>query len=145
MKSIIGRSIGVLLGVALMAHSVLAGPFHTKIITATDEPLTLTIAQNVFLRIRNFTQEGGVTRATVMVTIGNQTVNILSASQIDANSIGTAPEVLNRVVIAGPATVTVNPVVGATLAITYQKMREGEPQATPAPTATPTATPTPTP
>ena len=92
MKSIIGRSIGVLLGVALMAHSVLAGPFHTKIITATDEPLTLTIAQNVFLRIRNFTQEGGVTRATVMVTIGNQTVNILSASQIDANSIDTRQE-----------------------------------------------------
>jgi len=130
---------------AWVANPAFAGPFHTKIITATDEPLTLTIAQNVFLRIRNFTQQGGALRGAVMVTIGNQTADVLVATQIDTDSVGTPPEVINRVVIAGPATVTVTPVVGATLAITYQKMREGEPVATPAPTATPTVTPTPTP
>lgn len=145
MKLLVGCSLAILVSVVLIAHSALAGPFHTRIITASDEPLTLSIAQNVFLRIRNFTQEGGITRGAVMVTIGDQTANVLSASQINTNSIATAPEVLNRVVIAGPAIVTVNPVVGATLAITYQKVREGAPEATPAPTATPSATPTPTP
>jgi hypothetical protein len=60
------------------------------------------------------------------------------------------PEIINRVVIAGPATVTINPVANATLTITYRKLREGAPitptpAATPTPTATPTATPTPTP
>ena len=146
MKSLVAGSVTLLVCLAFIVHSVWAGPYHTKIIPSTGEPLTLTIAQNVFLRIRNFTQEGGVTRGTVMVTIGDETVNILNATQISNNSnVATPPEVMNRVVIAGPAIVTINPVVGANLAITYQKVREGAPLATPAPTATPTATPTPTP
>jgi hypothetical protein len=79
-----------------------------------------------------------------MATVDDQTVNVLSASQVSGTSLATAPEVINRVVIAGPAIVTVNPVAGAVLTITYQKVREGAPLATPSPTATATATPTPT-
>jgi hypothetical protein len=86
-----------------------------------------------------------------MVTIDNRSANVLTASQIDETNLGVAPETINRIVIAGPATVTVNPVAGANLTITYRKVREGAPgptpapSATPTPTATPTATPTPSP
>ena len=131
----------------LTASAAIAGPFHTKIITSSDEPLVLSIAENVFLQIRNFTQEGGSLRGTVSVTINGQVANVLTASQINSSSVISAPEIINRVNVAGPATVTVNPVANATLVITYRKVREGAPAATPAPTptATPTATPTPTP
>jgi hypothetical protein len=125
--------------------TVSAGPYHTKIIASTDQPLMLTIAENVFLQIRNFTQEGGATRGTVTVTIDNESANVLTASQIDETNLTVPPETINRIVIAGPATVTVNPVAGATLTITYRKLREGAPGPTPTATATPTVTPTPTP
>jgi hypothetical protein len=128
----------------LSASFAFAGPFHTRIITATDDPLVLTIAENVFLQIRNFTQEGGSARGTVAVTINGDTANVLTASQINSTSLAIAPEIINRVNIAGPATVTVNPVPGATLVITYRKVREGAPLSTPAPTPTPTPTATPT-
>ena len=134
----------MLVCVTLVVHSAWAGPYHTKVITSSDSPLTLTLAENVFLRIRNFTQEGGSARGTVTATVDDQTVNVLSASQIDGTSLAITPEVINRVVIAGPAIVTVNPVAGATLTITYQKVREGAPLATPTPVPTATATPTPT-
>ena len=146
MKSLVAGGLTILVCVALIVHSVWAGPYHTKVIPSNGAPLTLSIAENVFLRIRNFTQEGPATaRGTVLVAVDNQTVNVLSASQIDSTNLATPPEVMNRVVIAGPATVTINPVPNATLTITYQKVREGAPLATPSPTATATATPTPTP
>lgn len=139
----------VLFSLSIGVSPVFAGPFHTKIIGTGDSPLVLTVAENVFLQIRNFTQEGGSARGTVNVTINGVPANILTASQINSTSLLLAPEVINRVVIAGPATVTVSPVPGATLTITYRKLREGAPLLSPTPTptatATPTATPTPTP
>lgn len=147
MKLLISRFAAVLFCLSIGVGAVMAGPFHTKVIT--NQPLVLSIAENVFLQIRNFTQEGGATRGTVTATIDGQTVNVLTASQINSADLATAPEFINRIVIAGPATVTVNPVADATLTISYRKLREGAPLATPAPTpvptATPTATPTPTP
>jgi hypothetical protein len=141
------RIILVLSALWLGAHGVLAGPFHTRIIGSADEPLVIEVAGNVFLQIRNFTQEGGAARGSVTVTIGDQTANVLTASQINTTNLITPLETINRIVIAGPATVTVNPVVGANLTITYRKVREGAPIAVPTatPTPTPTATPTPTP
>jgi hypothetical protein len=144
MKLMSPRLLGAVLFLGLTINGAVAGPFHTKIITSSDDPLVLSIAQNVFLQIRNFTQEGGSLRGTVSVTINGQAANVLSASQINSTSVVTAPEVINRVNVAGPATVTVNPVANATLVITYRKVREGAPLATPAPTATATPTPTPT-
>jgi hypothetical protein len=78
---------------------------------------------------------------------GGQTTNVLTAALIDES---VAPESIKRVVVAGPAQVTVSPVAGATLFITYIRVAD-EPDVTPTPTATvtptptPTATPTPTP
>jgi hypothetical protein len=80
MKPLIPRVMAVLLCTLAVAPVVFAGPLHTKIITEFDNPLTLSIAENVFLQVRNFTQEGGTSRGTVAVTINEQTVNILTAS-----------------------------------------------------------------
>jgi len=140
----------ILITLTLGVRTLLAGPYHTKIIGPSDQPLVINLAENVFLQIRNFTQEGGATRGAVTVANNDgATANVLTASVIDPSTVTVALETINRVVIAGPATVTVNPVTGATLTITYRKVREGAPLATPvptvAPTATPTATPTPTP
>src|SRR5438128_1636290 len=127
MNSLSLRLIAVLLGLIAGTKSVSAGPFHTRIIESSSDPLVISVAENVFLQIRNFTQEGGTTRGAVMVTIGSQTANVLTASQINTASVATAPETINRVVIAGPAIITINPVAGATLAVTYRKEREGAP------------------
>ncbi|MFL6514537.1 MAG: hypothetical protein ACJ8M1_05880 [Chthoniobacterales bacterium] len=145
MKLLSCRITAAVLCLGLSVSVAVAGPFRTKIITSSDDPLVLSLAENVFLQIRNFTQEGGSLRGTVTVNIDGQTANVLSASQISSSSLLFAPEVINRVNVAGPATVTVKPVANATLAITYRKVREGAPLATPAPTPTPTPTATPTP
>jgi hypothetical protein len=146
MKSLIFRAGAALISLFAGASFVFAGPFHTKIITPSSNALVLNLAENVFLQIKNFTQEGGSVRGTVAVTINGQTANVLTASEINAATVTVVPEIINRVTIAGPATVTVQPVADATLTITYRKLREGAPiTPSPTPTAVPTATPTPTP
>lgn len=163
MKIFFGRFLiaCVLLGAASF---VFAGEFKSHIITSS--PLTITIPDNHFLKVTNFTQEGGVDRGVLTVTLNSQTdqtgqtgqtANVLTASRIDSST-GSAsqnpPEIINQVKIAGPAQVTVAPVLGATLFITFRKLpNEGTSTSTtvvvvsptPTPTATPTATPTPTP
>src|SRR5205823_1291722 len=135
-----------------------AGEFKSRIITSS--PLMITVPDNHFLKVSNFTQEGGVDRGVVTVTLTgqtDQTANVLTASRIDSSTGGASqnpPEIINRVIIAGPAQVTVAPVLGATLFITYRKLPEEgtstttvviAPTPTPTVTATPTVTPTPTP
>lgn len=140
-----------------------AGAFRSKIITSS--PLMITVPDDRFLRVWNFTQQGGVGRGVVSVTLEDgQTANVLVAARTDLSSSASVspspPEVINRVTIAGPAQVTIAPVLGATLFITYRKGENESggtptnvvivsPTPTPTPTATstptPTATPTPTP
>ena len=163
MKIFFGRFLiaCVLLGAASF---VFAGELKSHIIT--NSPLMITIPDNHFLKVTNFTQEGGVDRGVLTVTLNSQTdqtgqtgqtANVLTASRIDSST-GSAsqnpPEIINQVKIAGPAQVTVAPVLGATLFITFRKLpNEGTSTSTtvvvvsptPTPTAAPTATPTPTP
>jgi hypothetical protein len=151
---------------------VFAAGFRSKIITTS--PLTIPVPQDRFLRITNFTQEGGTDRGVVGVTLSGDaggTANVLTATRIDfSTGINSQnfPEIGNQVIIAGPAEVKVPPVAGATLFITYEKARNegGEettltvtgsptpivtvsptPAGTPTPSATPIITPpvTPTP
>src|SRR5438874_1948772 len=153
----------VLLGAASF---VFAGEFKSRIITSS--PLTITIPDNHFLKVTNFTQEGGVDRGVLTVTLNSQTdqtdqtgqtgqtANVLTASRIDSSTGGASqnpPEIINRVIIAGPAQVTIAPVLVATLFITYRKLPEEgtstttvviDPTPTPTVTSTPTVTPTPT-
>jgi hypothetical protein len=111
------------------ASFAFAGPFKSKIITGTNSSLVITVPDDHFLKITNFSQEGGTDRGVVKVTLQGDTetggtTSVLTAARIDlstgANS-QNSPEITNRVIIAGPAQVTVAPVTGATLFITYRK------------------------
>jgi hypothetical protein len=167
MKLLIARlSIALIFFAA--ATVAVANPFNSKIITGSDSALVITVPDDHFLKITNFTQVGGTDRGVVAVTLTGEdggSANVLTATRIDLST-GTNsqsfPEVGNRVIIAGPANVTVQPVTGATLFITYRKdLNEGAgggggvtpipitpfpilsptPGVTPTPTATATATP----
>lgn len=127
MKTFAARGLIVLVILAA-ASFALANPFKSKI-TGTSSPLVITVPDDHFLKITNFTQEGGVDRGVVAVTLQGDTesggtANVLTATRIDLST-GTnsqnSPEISNRVIIAGPAKVTVAPVTGATLFITYTK------------------------
>jgi hypothetical protein len=118
----------IALVVLAAASSAFANPFKTKIITGTSSALVITVPDNHFLKITNFSQENGTDRGVVSVTLtgdeNSGTANVLSATRVDLSTgmnAPNAPEVINRVIIAGPAQVTVAPVTGATLFITYRK------------------------
>ena len=144
------------------------GGFKSKIITTSV--LTIPIPEDRFLKITNFTQDGGTDHGVVRVPLSGNAggiANVLTATRIDfSTGINSQnfPEIGNQVIIAGPAEAKVPPVAGATLFITYEKARNegGEettltvtgsptpagtatPSATPAPTSTSTSTPTVTP
>ena len=152
------------LSIALMffaaATAAVANPFRSKIITGSDSALLITVPEDHFLKITNFTQVGGTDRGVVAVTLTGEdggSANALSATRIDLSTGSNSqnfPEIGNRVVIAGPADVTVQPVTGATLSISYRKeSNEGGGGGSPTPvpifsptpgvSPTPTATPTP--
>src|SRR5215813_14846875 len=102
-----------------------AGGFKSKIITTS--PLTIPVPDDRFLKITNFTQEGGADRGVVRVTLSGDaggTANVLTATRIDFSSginSQNSPEIGNQVIIAGPAELRVPPVAGATLLISYKK------------------------
>ena len=139
-----------------------ASPFKSKIITGTDSTLVITVPDGHFLKITNFSQDGGTDRGAVHVTLSDTenggTTKVLVATRIDLST-GTNsqnfPEIGNRAIITGPATVRVPPITGATLSITYRKEsnESGGGTVTPIPifsptpgvTPTPTATASPTP
>jgi hypothetical protein len=108
-----------------------ANPFKTRIITGTSSALAITVPDGHFLKITNFTQEGGTDRGVVSVTLtGDEnganggTANVLTATRVDLSTgvnSQNAPEIINKAIIAGPAQMTVAPVTGATLFITYRK------------------------
>ena len=146
--------------VLLNAGFVFAAGFKSKIITTS--PLTITVPDDRFLKITNFTQEGGNDRGVIRVNLSGDSggsANILTATRIDLSTginAQNVPEVVNKVIIAGPAEVRIAPVMGATLVITYKKEPNeggGGEEATPIPivsptpagSATPTGTPFPTP
>lgn len=142
-----------------------ANPFKSKIIQSSDPVLEITVPGDHFMKITNFTQDGGTDRGVIEVVLPGDTenggsANVLTATRVDSSTganAQNAPEVSNRLTIAGPAIVKIRPVVGAKLFITYKKERDegsgggggggASPTAipifspTPGVTATPTATP----
>ena len=120
-----------------VAPFVIAGDFRSVMIKPKSDSLTLDVPDGQFLTIRNFTQEGGSQRGVVTVTANGQINDVLAAALIDQGP----PEFIKKVVIPGPAQVTVAPMPGATLFVTYRRgLEPGSP--TPTPTAVPTATAT---
>ena len=149
-----------LIAVVMLAAAsfAFAHPFKSRIITTS--PLMITVPDDHLLNIKNFSQEGGTDRGVVSVTFTGEnggTANVLTAIRIDLSTGSNSqnfPEIGNRVIIAGPAQVTVAPVTGATLFISYRKeSNEGGggggiivfASPTPAASATPTVFPFPTP
>ena len=141
------------------ASFAFANPFKSKIITSSA--LQISVPSDHSLKITNFSQEGGTDRGVVSVTFNGEgnsgTANVLTAIRIDFSTGGNFqnfPEIANKVIIAGPAEVTVAPVTGATLFITYRKESNegsggngggGGASPTPNPTIFPFLSPTPTP
>ena len=151
-------------GLALLATAAVAfaNPFKSKIISSEDSLLEIIVPGDHFMKITNFTQEGGTDRAVVQVSLPGDTenggaTNVLTATRIDLSTganAQNAPEINNRVTIAGPAIVRIQPVLGAKIFITYRKERDegsgggggggGTPSPIPIFSATPGATPSPT-
>src|SRR5262249_61356774 len=108
-----------------VAPFAFANPFKSKIITSSA--LIFTVPDDHFLKISNFTQQGGTDRGVVSVTLTGEeggSANVLAATRIDLSTGANSqnfPEIGNRVIIAGPAEVTVAPITGATLFIRYRK------------------------
>src|SRR5215510_8568680 len=147
----------IFLGAAAVAF---ANPFKSKIISSDDSVLEITVPSDHFMKITNFSQNGGTDRGVVEVVLpgdqenGGSTI-VLTAARIDLSTgvnVQNAPELINRVTIAGPAIVKIKPVTGAKLFITYRKERDqgsggggggggASPTAIPIFSPTPTATP----
>jgi hypothetical protein len=135
-----------------------ANPFKSKIVSSDDSVLEIIVPGDHFMKITNFTQDGGTDRAVVQVSLPGDTenggaTNVLTATRIDLSTganAQNAPEINNRVTIAGPAIVRIQPVLGAKIFITYRKERDegsgggggGGSSPTPIPIFSPTATPT---
>ncbi len=156
MKMLAARCV-VALFLLFAAAVAFAGQFKSKIVTT--QVLAITVPDDHFLKITNFSQQGGTDRGVVEVTLQGDTestgtANVLTATRVDLST-GTnaqnAPEITNRVIIAGPAEVRIRPIAGATLFITYRKeSNEGAgggggggtpiPIVNPTPTASPTCT-----
>ena len=153
----------VALSLLVAAAVAFANPFKSKIISSDDSVLEITVPGDHFMKITNFTQDGGTDRAVVEVVLPGDTenggsTNVLTATRIDFSTgvnAQNAPEIGNRVTIAGPAIVKIRPIVGAKLFISYKKERDegsegggggggGSPTAIPIFSPTPGVTPTPT-
>jgi hypothetical protein len=100
----------------------MANDFKSEVIFPPNA-LSKHVSGDEILIIRNFTQEGGSTRGVVTVNVNNQpAVNVLTAAILNVNVFAGSPEVINSVIIAGPANVTVTCGAGATdCFISYKK------------------------
>jgi hypothetical protein len=132
----------VIASICALAPFVVAGDFRSVLIKPKSDSLSLDVPDGQFLTIRNFTQEGGSQRGVVTVTVDGLTSNVLTAALID-KTLSVSPEFMKKAVIPGPADITVAPVVGATLLVTYRRgVEPGSPPPTPTPVPTATVTPT---
>lgn len=123
MKTALVRVLPVLFFCTLTKFAA-AGDFVSQVVQTT-QPITVTVPSDRFLVIRNFTQESTSTtpatmRGYVSVTSPYSAI-VLTATLVDpTNANQGSLEVINNVVIAGPATVIVTP--GDTNGlITYRK------------------------
>jgi hypothetical protein len=155
----------LLIFACVAAASAVAGNFKTDVITTDTR--TINVPDNHFLRIYNFTQQGGTERGVVIVSAPSPTPTpaptptpsvtptptptptatptptptpppeaVLTAIMISPDASlpsvsSSTPEPIKRITIDGPAQVTVAPVSGATLVLTYKKQAEPTPTPTP--------------
>ena len=102
---------------------IMGNDFKSELIFPPNA-LSKHLSSDEIMIIRNFTQEGGSTRGVVTVNIDNQPpVNVLTAAILNVlPGPGFPPEVINQVIIAGPANVIATCGAGATdCFITFRK------------------------
>src|ERR1700737_3991622 len=89
------------------ATFIVAGDFQSVVLSTVtgNTSITINVPDDRFLVIRNFTQDKGTTRGEVKATLqpSNLMATVMTASLLNAASI----EVINNVVVAGPASVSV--------------------------------------
>src|ERR1051326_9167817 len=104
------------------ASAASAGDFQSVVMQANSSLPTITVPGDRFLVIRNFTQEAPFTiRGTVSVTTnGLTTNNALSATILDSAAPQGSQEVINNIVVGGPAQVNVT-CGDSTCFISYRK------------------------
>jgi hypothetical protein len=110
----------LVLTVCGLAGTTFADDFKSVTITGGTLFGPIRVHGDQFMVIRNFTQDTTqMTRGMVMVTQlpGTTSVNVLAAAILDMPSL----EVINNVVIAGPADVTVTCDPNAICFISYKK------------------------
>ena len=93
-------------GICLLAAITFADDFKSMTIATGVTADLPRIHGDQFMVIRNFTQDDGSPRGVVTVTKppnGGTSVNVLAAAVLDASP----PDVINSIVIAGPADVSV--------------------------------------
>jgi hypothetical protein len=99
-----------------------AGDFKSAVINDTNSLPNLHVSNDQFLVIRNFTQDmdtnprGVVTVAPIPA---GPMIKVLVAAVVDPTV--PPPEVINNIVIAGPANVSATCGAGATCFLTYRK------------------------
>ena len=94
------------LAVCGFAGTTFADDFKSEVIATGVTADLPRIHGDQFMVIRNFTQDDGSPRGVVTVTKppnGGTSVNVLAAAVLDASP----PDVINSVVIAGPADISV--------------------------------------
>ena len=122
MKANVFRCLVVVI-VAASAALVSAGEFKSAIISPGGS-LSINVPDEHFLKIRNFTQEGGTTRGVVTVTLNqamSQSANVMAATIVDP-TLASPLEVINDIIVGGPADVAVTCPADATQCfISYRK------------------------
>jgi hypothetical protein len=124
MKSALIRSLIAVL-FCVCVRLTLAGDFHSAVVPTGG--LNITLPDQHFLRIRNFTQDALIApRGTVSVKFGTSTTGITVMTASFVNTGTAALEPINSVVIAGPATVTITAAAGTNTAVTYIKQHDSD-------------------
>ncbi|MFN2475312.1 MAG: hypothetical protein ABR526_03105, partial [Chthoniobacterales bacterium] len=94
------------------------GRFVSEIVRPSDQPLVIEVKKDRYVRILNFTQEGGTIDARGSVSVAKATgaaANVLAASFV-----GSEVETQKDLLLAGPAKISVAPVAGGNLYLAYR-------------------------
>jgi hypothetical protein len=101
-------------GICMLAGLAFASDYKSETLGPAGFKF-IRVGGGAFLVIRNFTQDGGTQRGVVTVNTTSGTASVLTAAILDPmNTTPGALEVINSVVIAGPADVTVTCAADAT-------------------------------
>jgi hypothetical protein len=107
-----------------LATLVLANDVQSRVIATNSSLATIRVPNDHFLVIRNFTQDGGMVRGTVTVTLDDQPLSPTTVLAAAITSSSNPPETVNRIVVAGPANVDITCGDGTTCFVTYLKDAE---------------------